>query len=376
MTLKLMATLGDSITYSGTDAGKLAKNAFSYAAHAEALTNGAFLFRPSYNKGVSGETIAQVALRVSQVTGLSPVPEYCAVLAGTNDLTSGTSSTAQQMADALAAIGAALLAGGVIPIFLTVPYGSDISDAQNLKRMQLNEILRTRFAYAVADGAALMEELSYPDDLVAITTFDGTHPELFVQYECYGRALAATYMVIEPGASQPTRGTNYSPIGVSGFGGVITAPALGAPATGWNAAGAALVAKSNRIRGWVPSAGSYTLTSDLMTLASMGSGLAVGDKVYADFVMDLGMSEPTAQYLLSMRFYTAANALISTTTALSQNAGVVYPRHVHGRFRIGDFVVPATAAKMDVKITLFADVANTIPTYFDLTLKAFEIYKL
>lgn len=370
MALKTMATLGDSITEMGTDASDLYKTRQSYATYAEALTNGAFLFRPTNNKGVSSETIAQIAARCSQVTSLSPKPDYCFVLAGMNDLLGGTASTAQALADAIeTSICDVLSAASVIPIVLTIPPASDLNATQAAKRIDLNEILRTSYPYAVADGASIMEAATYPDDVTGGATYDGTHPEPDMHYFAYGRACAATFLAIDSTSVNPVRGTNVATIDVSGTGGALVG-ATGAPPDDWTFTSASLNMQGQHMSGWMAPASVHRLDSSKMTIAGMG--LSVGDRVYSDLIFDYAASA-NAQVLLTMSFYTSGDVLVSSTYCLASYLGSVLPKTMHGRFRIGDAAIPPTTAKIALQIQLTADAS--LPTYVDLQFKGVESYE-
>lgn len=77
-----------------------------------------FVGVPGWNKGVSGNTTAQMLARISDVTGLDPKPDVCLVLGGTNDANVGD---ADATLGNLSAIYDALLDADIIPVAMLIP---------------------------------------------------------------------------------------------------------------------------------------------------------------------------------------------------------------------------------------------------------------
>lgn len=131
--VQLCAAFGDSITANGVQAGAgfLRYSATGFSSWLQALSMGRLWFplamvhgtsvpTINYNKGVSGQTTADMLLRLTDITNLSPNPRFVTVLAGTNDLGLLPSDSAETVFARWKTIADTFIAAGIIPICNTI----------------------------------------------------------------------------------------------------------------------------------------------------------------------------------------------------------------------------------------------------------------
>jgi lysophospholipase L1-like esterase len=185
------------------------------------------------NKGVSGDTAAQVLARITNITNQNPVlPPGFYYAAGTNDIRDAADRTAAAIfADMVSAIDAVRAKWPTIPvIFSTIRATADVSlgltygitAAQLTKMQDVNALIRS-YCAANASWCLLCDayyayalESGYGDPTLLE---DGLHPTVHgTGIEVVNYLLPATQRMFLPGTSVET-GTNLFPFDLSVSGG-------------------------------------------------------------------------------------------------------------------------------------------------------------
>jgi lysophospholipase L1-like esterase len=145
--------------------------------------------------GISGNTSAQILARVTDVTGLATKPDWCIVLAGTND--AGNGVTAATYATNMVAIATALRAAGIRPVFVTVPPQPNVtvqpSTTRRLLVSRYNAWLRAwcpRNAVPLIDVNPAVMDTTNGAWLAAFDSGDGIHPTT-TGYQALGNVIGS-----------------------------------------------------------------------------------------------------------------------------------------------------------------------------------------
>lgn len=174
----VFAVLGDSITalMCQNTSTSQSYNSYGYGTWLRILSGQRIHLPVTHNFGVAGERLDQIRLRVDDV--LAVHPQYCVVLAGTNDI--GTRTVPQMVEDAKA-IYERLITGGVRPIVMPILPRSSLATDQLQKLMRFNtwlrEYTRTNKWIVLVDPTPLW--IDYADtngDPLTDYTTDGLHP--------------------------------------------------------------------------------------------------------------------------------------------------------------------------------------------------------
>lgn len=271
-----VAALGDSITIGNGVSAAGIFGSTSWLTWLGLLSGGRCRMVKGGNAGVAGQTIDQIAVRVS--SDILPLGvDYCIVHGGTNSV---TTRTAAQIVASIEGIGNALIAGGVTPVLTTVL-------PRNVSGTLVPEV-----NYRIADLAARRGWLLidfYPvlidtatGGILAAYSPDGLHPN-----EAGAKLLgqrAADLMTTLPGmvapllAAGPAEATNLTPnglfIGDTNADGMANSWALAAPTGGTPSLVADPAIKGN----WQRVVGNGAAAPYITANMAAGSW-AVGDKL-------------------------------------------------------------------------------------------------
>lgn len=198
--------LGDSISYTS-----LPYVGPSWAEIFPALSGQRF--RMIRNAAIGGQTAAQMLARI-QADVIAYAPRYCVILAGTNDLSAGTTLTAYKVT--ITAMITALRAAGITPILGTIPPNNTLSYAPMINTF--NDWLRI---FCQAQSIPL---IGFHGDLVDVTTggfkagyaSDNAHPSAVGALVMANTALTALDRVLPPAPSiLPTYGSTTAATGLN-----------------------------------------------------------------------------------------------------------------------------------------------------------------
>jgi lysophospholipase L1-like esterase len=205
------ASLGDSIV---ANAHALAPN-YAHSMRgpwhwANFLLRAPLRFRLGTQQGTAGETSAQILARVSGITSLTPVPRYCFVMAGNNDINSSVSPATA--AANIEGIINALNAKGIIAVIGPV-FPRDAWSAG-----QLTDMSTLNTSISAMAGAGRMVFADYRSAIIdggtgytlANVLFDGTHPGNYGAWLMSAAYVAALDPLIQTTArlTTPTEPTN------------------------------------------------------------------------------------------------------------------------------------------------------------------------
>jgi hypothetical protein len=308
----------------------------SYLAWMTVASMGAAVAPYEWNFGVSSETIAQIAARIGSVTGLSPKPDYCVVLAGMNDLLASTPATPEAMATAVdTTILQPLIAAGITPIVMGVPPALSLSTAMNSKRLEYNRFLSALPTIYCPSAERVQAQFG------ETATYDGIHPNA-AAHHVMGKALAATILTF---ATPATALSSLGEIATTGTGGGTASGGIGAPPTGWTIENAPLAADGRSISGRIQPNGTGSLRSGLNPL----TGVVGGEKAFIDF--DCGWAGVDLQRVLfKVGFYTSGGGFLGETYALGSLYASPFSQSAAGVVRVGPVTVPATATQIAASI--------------------------
>ena len=127
------------------------------------------------NKGVGGQTSAQIAARLTDITGMVPKPSWCMVCAGFNDI--GADTAVATIMTNIATIATGLRAAGVEPILCQIPPANGWSGSQRVAGLRLNAAIQ-EYAYQHGHPVAdLYTPVANPTTggYLAAMTIDNTH---------------------------------------------------------------------------------------------------------------------------------------------------------------------------------------------------------
>lgn len=256
------------------------------------------------NAGVAGQRSDHIAARLTDVTGLAVVPDWCIVADWfTNDVLTDTNTAAQIKAQGELIVSGLLAAGLKVVLCTGNPTAGFTTSGRKATVSQVNAWVRaqaTRPGVVVCDAAPLMAQ---PADGLPRTNMlrDGTHHSGLGGYTA-GKALAAALAPFVGGAVDlPTSNVdslslNSNPM-MLGTAGTKPGSITGNVADAWDAtwsgaAGTAVASKVARADGvgeWqqlqITAAGTIWLNIGALT-----TGWAVGDRLCfeADFELDAG----------------------------------------------------------------------------------------
>lgn len=241
------------------------------------------------NAGVAGNTTAQMLARVSNVTDLAVVPDYCIVLGGTNDmLTDVVSATTISN---LTAIYEALHEKRITVVACTTPPVFSATQSRRLAQDEVNNWIRSRRespGFIVCDWAGRWADADVGGARTGLST-DGVHPTA-LGAGALGKMLADAMRPYLGGSlsslpAQNADETNAMLNGMmTGTGGGLGAGAAGSLATSWLAARQtgtgtltlAKVARTDNIAGeWQSftlsgTSSTYIMYQDRLTIAAAG----------------------------------------------------------------------------------------------------------
>jgi lysophospholipase L1-like esterase len=161
-------------------------------------TNGRFYMPLNYNQATGGQTAAQMATQVAQITALSP--KIVSLLAGTNDL-GGTTDTPATIYNNLKTCWKAYIDGGakhVIAVCVLPRNDVAITTARNADRVTLNGLIKAKDSDATLAGYADkihvvdLESVFVP----ATDCIEGLHPNWLGAIKL-GNAIASVFNTIE-----------------------------------------------------------------------------------------------------------------------------------------------------------------------------------
>ena len=332
--------LGDSITMFNAPSadGYLAYNGQAYFTWANAFLKQGF--QVVNYAGVSGNTTTQMLARVStDVVAYSP--GWCVVMGGTNDITTGVSSST--IISNLKSIYTALNNAGIRMVLLTIlpdsRYGSDSTGQATWVTVNLwmKEWAKQQSSVVLVDTAAAIIDATNPN-LAMISTCcmdSGTHPNMSGSY-LLGQAIAnALSTAMVPPATLPE--WNRDPLNFivntmnAGTGGSTASGATGSVATSWtltNNGTTCAGSKGTRSDGLPGVTQIITMTGSGTTshcdYTQTISGWSNGDTLWAQAEIMAG-SVIDHHFLLVMNYHTAGGDYLYTwggETSQSSQAAV------------------------------------------------------
>lgn len=227
------------------------------------------------NAGVAGNTTAQMLDRVSNITGLAVVPDYCVVLGGTNDMLTDVPSATT--ISNLTAIYEALQEKRITVVACTTPPVFSATQSRRLAQDEVNNWIRDRReqpGFIVCDWAGRWADATVGGARTGLST-DGVHPTA-LGAGALGKMLADAMRPYIGGSlsslpAQNADETNAMLNGMmTGTGGGLGAGCVGSLATSWLAGrlsgtGTLTLAKVARTDGIAGEWQSYTLSGTAST---------------------------------------------------------------------------------------------------------------
>ena len=345
---QLFAAFGDSITANAvsTGAGFLRYNGIGFTSWLQALSMGRLWIplamaadqsTPSvnYNKGITGQTTADMLLRLTDITNLSPRPKFVTFLAGTNDLsvTATKGDSPETMFSRWSKIVGTFLSAGITPIVFTIPPRSlwtglsapEIVTARaNL--LQFNNYIR---AYAASKPNVILVDAwqqfvnfgSATSDPIAGLTSDGLHPNDLGAYKLGAAAIAAMDKWLTPYTDGHFAGPADAYAASTPYGAFYD--------TSWNAGGGTLLtgvtaAGNGAPLGWTASRGSGATSTATIQQRPRADGVNGNEALYTLTGLDTAVFRlysstpvnaiiPTASFAAGDAFYGESEALFSGT---------------------------------------------------------------
>lgn len=390
--------LGDSLAanaYVTTGVTFYALAAEGFFIHANNLLGAPFNFIGS--GAVGGKTAAQV-LTEQVPAAIASGAKYAFVSMGTNDINAELVS-GQVCAERVIAVIEALQAGGMIPVWSTIPARTFGTTARLNAMLECNDRLR-RYAYLTRNAGIFwdawrhtVDNTSTQCDARAGLWYDSApnlHPDNVGGYYL-GKALASVLRPLikfppiaaygaEDLTNAPTRLSNLlaNPY-FSGTGGTVSANCTGTMPTSWTvdwatrtgtgSLAASIVDVTDSQSGLATAKAIQLVLSgspaanDVIRItqaSGMNSSLAGGDIVSAE--CNLTLTAPTLMNQIAMRFQT--NTAESTWNGVNNQAAGAYPEGFSATYRTRDMPVSgsgaASQARFDVRITCSGAATGTI----------------
>jgi len=330
--------LGDSITESGSGYWRLST----------IFSNSRLLY--AGNAGVGGEYADAILARVdSDVLALTPRPDYCIVLSGTNSI-ADSAFTPAGVAQTVEDTWRRLRGSGVQPIACTIPPRNAVDPARVQTLNRLLSYRAERLGLPVLDFYRLLVDPSTGDYLSSYTS-DGTHPTI-AGYRVMGQLVADQIAPFLPPAfpyltSEITDAVNLLTNGV--FVGDSNADGV---ANNWSLAAAAgdttpsLVSDATIKGNWqrlttTASAGQRYFSQ---TVNMSGGNFAVGDRVaFAGRIRTTNLESGNMGVILRLTFY--SNSTIIEQNSIIENVPVDIP---NGGVFYEEYDVPVGTTKIQV----------------------------
>lgn len=290
-----VAFFGDSLTNYGE----------GYPFYAELLSLGAMrIAAVASNPGYTSTALLGVT---SQVTALDPAPQFCVVLAGTNDAIANT-AIATFTAN-MQTIYARLQAIGCTPVVVTLP---PLTGARNALARQYNVWLR-RYATAnrlpLVDAYAALVDPSTGNMATADDAGDGTHYSGAGSY-ALGRATSAVLTPLLPVIAPPLAEANTGGVNLITNAWMLTDTNADGISDGWSASPSSGFSYSRVLdaRGWYwqrvtlsGASGAKQLGSSVINAAA--DTFAIGDRIQVSARFRAGQSGATANMILQLTCY-------------------------------------------------------------------------
>jgi lysophospholipase L1-like esterase len=314
-------------------------------------------FRVISNRGVAGETTAQMLLRVqSDIIALNP--QFVTILAGTNDLTANV--PAATIIANLQAMYLACVRAGINVVAIPITPRTGLTGPQEIVMRTVNawivDYARTLPRMTVCNMGSAIADPATNWQPAAGLLLDVVHPNSAAA-AAMGRLLAAHLDRLAAPFDFLGSGTGSSD-------NLLTNPNFngsgGTVASGWGATGSptiSYVARTDGVRGnWMQVAVAADQGSSVTSNVNIGAALAIGETVIAgvEFQVDSLQAAPAANtqsFHLGFRPWNGSSFFAGSFAAYWDGSYVnfQYPG-TSGIFVTPPYIVPATTTLMQVQI--------------------------